>query len=175
MARSIDRKMFQLVKPGSTDMGILVMDDELRRSYNIGRKSTVSLPELAITHHRASVCIGPKEHLPQMALATTELQSMLWHTLGNYDLKEQHPHTDTEELERQYLCSLLAWLLLMNVEVEVHVDNCGRPKPSGQFSRRYYFGDLLIKHDTFRIGFGKRVGAAEYRLDIHYTQLQNGA
>jgi hypothetical protein len=170
-----DGKMFQLVKPTLAEAGILVMDDELRQSYKIGEKTTLSLPELAITHHRICVCISPKEHIPKVAVATAELQSMLWHALGHYDFKGQHPRTDTEELQRRYLRFALAWLLLMNAEVEVHVDSHGRPKLSGQFSKRFHFGDLLIKHNTFRIGLGKHVGAAEHWLDIHYTQLQNRA
>lgn len=169
-------KIFQLVNASSIEPRILVTDHELRQSYKIGKQTIVSLPELAIIHHRTWFCIGPKHHIPKVAVATAELQSLLLHSLQNCDyLKGQQQHANPRELQRQSLRSGLAWLLLMNVEVTVRVDDRGRPKPSGQLLKRYHFGDLLIKDDHFRIGLGKHVGAANYSLDIGYTQFQEFA
>jgi hypothetical protein len=153
-------KMFQ-----STELGILVKDYELREFYNLA-ELPISLPELAILHHRICFGIGARRHILKMAVANAELQKMLSHALE---------HGDPKEPQGQYLHSTLAWLLLMNTEVKARVDDRGRPKHSGQHFKLYHFGDLLIVDDYLRIGLGKHDGAVQYWLEIRYTQFQKGA
>ena len=153
-------KMFQ-----STELGILVKDSELRKFYNLA-ELPISLPELAILHHRTCFGIGARRHILKMAVANAEMQKMLLHALE---------HGDPKEPRGQYLHSTLAWLLLMNTEVKVRVDDRGRPKLSGQHFKLYHFGDLLIIDDYLRIGLGKHDGAVQYWLDIRYAQFQNDA
>lgn len=137
-------KMFQ-----STELGILVKDYELREFYNLAELH-ISLPELAILHHRTCFGIGARRHILKMAVANAELQKMLSHALE---------HCDPKEPQGQYLHSALAWLLLMNTEVKARVDDRGCPRHSGQHFKLYHFGDLLIMDDYFRIGLGKHDGA----------------
>jgi hypothetical protein len=153
-------KMFQ-----STELGILVKDSGLRKSYNLA-ELPISLPELAILHHRTCFGIGARRHILKMAVANAELQKMLSHALEHGDPKEQWG---------QYLHSTLAWLLLMNAEVKVRVDDRGRPKLSGQHFKLFHFGDLLIIDDYLRIGLGKHDGAVQYWLEIQCTQFQKDA
>jgi hypothetical protein len=153
-------KMFQ-----STELGILVKDSGLRKSYNLA-EFPISLPELAILHHRTFFGIGAQRHILKMAVANAELQEMLSHALE---------HGDPKEPGVQYLHSTLAWLLLMNTEMKVGVDDRGRPKLGGQHFKLYHFGDLLIIADYLRIGLGKHDGAVQYWLDIRCAQFQKGA
>jgi hypothetical protein len=153
-------EMFQ-----STELGILVKDHELREFYNLA-ELPISLPELAILHHRTCFGVGGRRHILKMAVANAELQKILSHALE---------HGDPKDPQGQYLHSTLAWLLLMNTEVKVCVDDRGRPKLSGQHFKFYYFGDLLIMDDYLRIGLGKHEGAVQYWLEIEHTQFQKAA
>jgi hypothetical protein len=105
----------------STELGVLVKDSELRKSYSV-TKLPISFPELVILHHRTCFGIGGRRHILKMAAANAELQKMLSHALE---------HGDPKEPPGQYLHSTLAWLLLMNAEVKVRVDDRGCPKLSG--------------------------------------------
>lgn len=63
-------------------------------------------------------------------------------------------------------------MLLLDIEVQVHVDADGCLRPQGQHRRRYYFVDLIVEDDYLQLGLGRSPGMAEDSICIAWTDLR---
>jgi hypothetical protein len=83
--------MFRSIETNKLEPRIEVIDNELMKFYEIPEDNNISLPLLAVVHHKTWFSIFPKKHIAKTPVATAELRSMLLRAL--FDVRRGTCHS----------------------------------------------------------------------------------